>query len=160
MNDLSFFVIPNDHGQWELTSQSGASAEEIKVNYKDLITGGSLNLYFELANKSEWAFAENGSYFSDAKDNFNYQLNSIVANDGKSLIVTISSILPHHALSTELSKQLADNPKKAVSGKLDQGANYEINFRLIAKKSTDANSLMRYFSQDPRVIIEDMEPTL
>lgn len=159
MNDLSFFVIPNDHGQWELTSQSGASAEEIKVNYKELIAGGSLNLYFELAKESEWTFAENGSYFSDAKDNFNYQLNSIVANNGKALIVTISNILPHQALSKELAESLANSPNKAISGQLDQKANYEINFRLIAKKDSDLDSLKRYFSQDPRVIIEDMEPT-
>ncbi len=160
MNDLSFYVIPNAHAQWEVTSQSGASAEEIKVNYKDLITGGSLNLYFELAKESDWTFAENGSYFSDAKDNFNYQLNSIVANSGKSLIVTISNILPHQALSKELAESLASSPNKAISGKLDQKANYEINFRLIAKRAGDLNSLVRYFSQDPRVIIEDMEPTL
>ena len=159
MNDLSFFVIPNDNGPWKITSQSGASAEEIKINYKDLLAGDSLNLYYELAKESDWSFAENGSYFSDAKDNFNYQLNSIVANNGKALIVTISNILPHQALSKELAKLLANSPNKAIAGQLDQKANYEINFRLIAKRDGDINSLMRYFSQDPRVIIEDMEPT-
>tara|TARA_B100001059_G_scaffold209006_1_gene221669 strand:- start:213 stop:692 length:480 start_codon:yes stop_codon:yes gene_type:complete len=158
MNDLSFRVIPNENDSWEFISKSGSSAEDIKINYKELTTGGSLNLYYELANESEWTFSENGSYFSDAKDNFSYQLNSLVANEGKSLIITISSILPHQALSQELNKLLAENPKKVVSGQLDQRTNYEINFRLIAKKSTDVNSLMRYFSQDPRVIIEDMEP--
>lgn len=158
MNDLSFRVIPNENDSWEFISKSGSSADDIKINYKELSSGGSLNLYYELANESEWTFSENGSYFSDAKDNFSYQLNSLVANEGKSLIITISNILPHQALSKELNKQLAENPKKVVSGQLDQRANYEINFRLIAKKSTDVNSLMRYFSQDPRVIIEDMEP--
>lgn len=158
MNDLSFRVIPNENDSWEFISKSGSSADDIKINYKELSSGGSLNLYYELANESEWTFSENGSYFSDAKDNFSYQLNSLVANEGKSLIITISNILPHQALSQELNKQLAENPKKVVSGQLDQRANYEINFRLIAKKSTDVNSLMRYFSQDPRVIIEDMEP--
>jgi len=158
MNDLSFRVIPNENDSWEFISKSGSSAEDIKINYKELTTGGSLNLYYELANESEWTFSENGSYFSDAKDNFSYQLNSLVANEGKSLVITISSILPHQALSQELNKLLAENPKKVVSGQLDQRTNYEINFRLIAKKSTDVNSLMRYFSQDPRVIIEDMEP--
>lgn len=158
MNNLSFRVIPNENDSWEFISKSGSNAEDIKINYKELTSGGSLNLYYELANESEWTFSENGSYFSDAKDNFSYQLNSLVANEGKSLIITISSILPHQALSKELNKQLAENPKKVVSGQLDQRTNYEINFRLIAKKSTDVNSLMRYFSQDPRVIIEDMEP--
>lgn len=158
MNDLSFRVIPNENDFWEFISKSGSNAEDIKINYKELTSGGSLNLYYELTNESEWTFSENGSYFSDAKDNFSYQLNSLVANEGKSLIITISSILPHQALSQELNKLLAENPKKVVSGQLDQRTNYEINFRLIAKKSTDVNSLMRYFSQDPRVIIEDMEP--
>ena len=75
------------------------------------------------------------------------------------MVVTISNILPHQALSKELAKLLANSPNKAIAGQLDQKANYEINFRLIAKRDGDINSLMRYFSQDPRVIIEDMEPT-
>nr|MDC2856221.1 hypothetical protein [Ningiella sp. W23] len=112
MNDLSFRVIPNENDSWEFISKSGSSADDIKINYKELSSGGSLNLYYELANESEWTFSENGSYFSDAKDNFSYQLNSLVANEGKSLIITISNILPHQALSQELNKQLAENPKK------------------------------------------------
>jgi len=159
MNNLSFHVKPNENGPWELTAQNGASTEVINVDYQSIVTGNPINLYYELAHDSQWVFAENGAYFSDAKDNFNYQLNSIVANNNKSLIISISSIVPNQALSSELSKLLTDNPNKAISGKLDNEANYEINFRLIAKKQNCDNYNMRYFSQDPRVIIQDMEPT-
>lgn len=48
------------------------SVEEIKINYKDLFVGDSLNIYYEFVKEFDWSFVENGSYFFDVKDNFNY----------------------------------------------------------------------------------------
>ena len=59
------------------SSQSGASAEEVEINYKDLLAGDSLNLYYNLL-KNPIEFRRKWQHFSDAKDNFSHQLNSIV----------------------------------------------------------------------------------
>ncbi|AQQ00089.1 hypothetical protein B0W48_09985 [Pseudoalteromonas aliena] len=158
MSNLSFRVIPKEDGQWDISSPTGGDSENICIDYKELKAGQAVNLYYELADCPEWEFAENGTYFSDAKDNFNYQLTSIVANGGQSLIVSISSIIPAHALPAELATKLADNPDEAISGLLSESTDYEVNFRLVAKNKANSESKMRYFSQDPRVILQDMEP--
>lgn len=158
MSNLSFRVIPTENGQWNISSPTGGDSENICIDYKGLKAGQAVNLYYELVDCPGWEFAENGTYFSDAKDNFNYQLTSIVANSGQSLIVSISSIIPAHALPAELAKELADNPDETVSGMLSESADYEVNFRLVAKKTANQEPTMRYFSQDPRVILQDMEP--
>ncbi|GAA81385.1 hypothetical protein [Pseudoalteromonas sp. BSi20495] len=158
MNNLSFRVIPTENGQWNIFSPTGGESENICIDYKALKAGQAVNLYYELVDCLGWEFAENGTYFSDAKDNFNYQLTSIVANSGQSLIVSISSIIPAHALPAQLATDLADNPDEAVSGMLSESADYEVNFRLVAKNTANQEPTMRYFSQDPRVILQDMEP--
>ena len=83
-------------------------------------------------------------------------MSSIVANDGRSMIVSISSI--------ESSKTILEGAAQEMAGHLDSGFaiplqsnnNFKVAYRLIAKHKND--SQMRYFSQDPVIVIEDVDP--
>ncbi|MCV2886340.1 hypothetical protein OE749_16720 [Aestuariibacter sp. AA17] len=159
MQSYNFQVIPKENSNWDISSASGSYSGTTYIDYRALSAGKTVNLYYEIWSDSEFEFAENGTIFTDAKDNFNYQLTSLVANSGRSLILTITNIAPHQALSDALIDKLKASPREAVEGTLNKQKDYEINFRLVAKKKGDNTSLIRYFSQDPAVIIQEMEPS-
>jgi hypothetical protein len=104
-------------------------------------------------------FAGNGTLFTDARDNFNYQLSSEVFNGGTSLVVTVMNIEPDASIPADVIKELlkSKNKHKVFSKvELEANTNYEIDFRLLAEKEGKKGKL--YISQDPRISINDTQP--
>ncbi|WP_462153643.1 hypothetical protein [Pseudoalteromonas piscicida] len=159
------FLPPVEHSEeavktapWKITNLQHEDVEEVVIDISES-SGKSVNLYYELDSgsfDSGWQFGDNGTLFVNAQDNFNYQVSSIVANDGRSMIVSISSI--------ESSKTILEGAAQEMAGHLDSGFaiplqsnnNFKVAYRLIAKHKND--SQMRYFSQDPVIVIEDVDP--
>ncbi|WP_462150643.1 hypothetical protein [Pseudoalteromonas xiamenensis] len=164
-SSLSFEVSPNANGEmWAITGADGQTGEEVKIHLsKEMNT---VNLYYQISAQSAvegWQFADNGTLFVNAQDNFNYQVNSIVANEGKSMIVSITSIESCKTIPDEIAKEMADNLSTPYRVGLVDNYNFEIAFRLIAKivppdQPEQPKEDVRYFSQDPRVIIDDTDP--
>ncbi|WP_462165032.1 hypothetical protein [Pseudoalteromonas xiamenensis] len=167
-SSLSFEVSPNANGEmWAITGTDGKTGEEVKIQLsKEMST---VNLYYQISSQSAllgWQFADNGTLFVNAQDNFNYQVNSIVANEGKSMIVSITSIESCKTIPDKTAEKMAKNPTKPYRVVLEDNNNFEIAFRLIAKivppekpeKPKKPKKDVRYFSQDPKVIIEDLDP--
>ncbi|MBD1584410.1 hypothetical protein [Pseudoalteromonas sp. S16_S37] len=164
--DFSYLVSPRIETEgepWVITDMQGHNVENVAVYLSELPAGQPVCLYYEMlqgAAEQGWRFAENGTLFVDANDNFNYQLSSVVANGGKSLVVTISNIEPNLSLSDTALTFLSDthNANKSLSTALVEKTDYQVNFRLIAKVIGDENPDVRYFSQDPRIILQNAPP--
>jgi len=161
-SSLSFEVSPNANGEmWAITGTDGKTGEVVKIQLTPEMN--TVNLYYQISSQSAlegWQFADNGTLFVNAQDNFNYQVNSIVANEGKSMIVSITSIESSFTIPVEVAKQMATNPNQTFTVELQDNNNFEIAYRLIAKivKPEQPNGNVRYFSQDPTVILEETDP--
>ncbi|WMN58896.1 hypothetical protein NI389_11770 [Pseudoalteromonas xiamenensis] len=156
-NSLSFEVWPTSdlNEVWKIIGADGEQGEEVKITLTPEMQ--NVELYYEMSQQSTsegWQFADNGTFFVDAQDNFNYQVNSVVANAGKSMIVSISSLSSGQTIPPDIAADMAANPDKVFVVNLITNNNFEIAYRLIAKND-HLNGNVRYFSQDPRVIIDD-----
>lgn len=167
---LSFTVTPGfspgvEHSEnaiktaaWTITNRQHQDIDKVFIDIAEL-SGKPVNLYYELDSgsvESGWLFADNGTLFVNAQDNFNYQVSSIVANDGRSMIVSISSIESCNTISEKDAKEMACHLDSGYAIPLHSNDNFEIAYRLIAKHENAPE--MRYFSQDPTIVIEDTEP--
>lgn len=168
-SSLSFEVWPTSDLQekWKIISADGGQGEEVIIKLTPEMQ--SVELYYEMSEQSAiegWQFADNGTFFVNAQDNFNYQVNSVVASAGKSMIVSITSIESCKTIPEEVAVKMASNPNQTFTVVLEDNNNFEIAFRLIAKlvkpKQPDQPEQpkedVRYFSQDPKVIIEETDP--
>ncbi|MFC0118188.1 hypothetical protein [Pseudoalteromonas xiamenensis] len=159
-SSLSFEVWPTSDLQekWKIISADGEQGEEVKIKLTPEMQ--NVELYYEMSEQSAiegWQFADNGTFFVNAQDNFNYQVNSVVASAGKSMIVSISSISSGQTIPSKIAEDMAANPDQVFVVNLMPNNNFEIAYRLIAKND-HLNGNVRYFSQDPRVILEELDP--
>ncbi|MEK0161770.1 hypothetical protein WLQ65_21955 [Pseudoalteromonas piscicida] len=143
---LEYTVTPKAEGNWIFSNDD----EPVKLK---LAEGDIAVLTYKLVtDEAGWSFAENGTFFTEAQDNFNYNLTSEL--EGKHTVkVEIEALNVANTLSESDIKALSDNPDARVAT-LVENNNSNIEFRLVAKKNSE-NGVVRYFSQDPRVIIDD-----
>ncbi|MCG9771607.1 hypothetical protein L1D59_23790 [Pseudoalteromonas piscicida] len=121
-----------------------------------LAQGESAVLTYKLVtDEAGWSFAENGTYFIEAQDNFNYNLTSTL-KDELTVEVKIEALNVANTLSENDIKGLSANPGARVVT-LVRNNSSNIEFRLVAQNDS-ANGAVRYFSQDPTIVIEDTEP--
>ncbi|MEJ6474320.1 hypothetical protein [Pseudoalteromonas piscicida] len=145
---LEFTVTPKADGNWVFSNEDKpvelrlAKGESAKLTYK-IVT-----------DEDDWSFAENGTFFTEAQDNFNYNLISEVSTDRLAVTVTIQAINLEHTISSEQLQKLIAEPTIAMPIELTHDHNSKVDFRLVAENVT-ANGVIRYFSQDPRVIIDN-----
>ncbi|MGA4604960.1 hypothetical protein [Pseudoalteromonas maricaloris] len=143
---LEITVAPKADGNWVFSNEDKpvelklAKGESAKITYKIVPDG--------------WNFSENGTFFTEAQDNFNYNLISEVSEDRLSVTVTIQAINLEHTISSEQLQKLIAEPTIAMPIELTHDHNSKVDFRLVAENVT-ANGVIRYFSQDPRVIIDE-----
>ncbi|WP_419149140.1 hypothetical protein [Pseudoalteromonas 'SMAR'] len=143
---------------WAITNRQHQDIDKVVIDIADL-SGKPVNLYYELDPESVdsgWQFADNGTLFVNAQDNFNYQVSSIVANGGRSMIVSITSIESSKTILESAVQEMAEHLDSGFAIPLHSNDNFQIAYRLIAKHKSDPQ--MRYFSQDPTIVIEDTEP--
>ncbi|MEQ3531324.1 hypothetical protein [Pseudoalteromonas sp. XMcav11-Q] len=143
---LEYTVTPKAEGNWIFSN------DDKPVELK-LAQGESAVLTYKLVtDEAGWSFAENGTFFTEAQDNFNYNLTSTL-KDEFTVEVEIEALNVANTLSESDIKALSDNPDARVAT-LVENNNSNIEFRLVAKKNSE-NGVVRYFSQDPRVIIDE-----
>ncbi|QZO12765.1 hypothetical protein [Pseudoalteromonas piscicida] len=141
---LEYMVTPKAEGNWIY--------DDKPVKLK-LAQGESAVLTYKLVtDEAGWSFAENGTYFIEAQDNFNYNLTSTL-KDELTVEVKIEALNVANTLSENDIKGLSANPGARVVT-LVRNNSSNIEFRLVAQNDS-ANGAVRYFSQDPRVIIDD-----
>lgn len=144
-----FVVTPKVEGNWIFSGDD----KPVKIQ---LAKGKSATLKYKLVtDEDDWSFAENGTFFTEAQDNFNYNLTSELK--GKHTVeVTIEALNVANTLSESDIKALSANPDAKVVT-LVENNNSRIEFRLVAQNDS-GNGVVRYFSQDPVIVIEDVDP--
>ncbi|AXQ99345.1 hypothetical protein [Pseudoalteromonas piscicida] len=141
---LEYMVTPKAEGNWIY--------DDKPVKLK-LAQGESAVLTYKLVtDEAGWSFAENGTYFIEAQDNFNYNLTSTL-KDELTVEVKIEALNVANTLSENDIKGLSADPGARVVT-LVRNNSSNIEFRLVAQNNS-ANGAVRYFSQDPRVIIDE-----
>ncbi|QUI65031.1 hypothetical protein GSF04_22170 [Pseudoalteromonas sp. A22] len=141
---LEYMVTPKAEGNWIY--------DDKPVKLK-LAQGESAVLTYKLVtDEAGWSFAENGTYFIEAQDNFNYNLTSTL-KDELTVEVKIEALNVANTLSENDIEGLSANPGARVVT-LVRNNSSNIEFRLVAQNDS-ANGAVRYFSQDPRVIIDE-----
>ncbi|WP_462153641.1 hypothetical protein [Pseudoalteromonas piscicida] len=141
---LEYMVTPKAEGDWIY--------DDKPVKLK-LAKGESAVLTYKLVtDEAGWSFAENGTYFIEAQDNFNYNLTSTL-KDELTVEVKIEALNVANTLSENDIKGLSADPGARVVT-LVRNNSSNIEFRLVAQNDS-ANGAVRYFSQDPRVIIDN-----
>lgn len=141
---LEYMVTPKAEGNWIY--------DDKPVKLK-LAQGESAVLTYKLVtDEAGWSFAENGTYFIEAQDNFNYNLTSTL-KDELTIEVKIEALNVANTLSENDIKGLSADPGARVVT-LVRNNSSNIEFRLVAQNDS-ANGAVRYFSQDPRVIIDN-----
>lgn len=141
---LEYMVTPKAEGDWIY--------DDKPVKLK-LAKGESAVLTYKLVtDEAGWSFAENGTYFIEAQDNFNYNLTSTL-KDELTIEVKIEALNVANTLSENDIKGLSADPGARVVT-LVRNNSSNIEFRLVAQNDS-ANGAVRYFSQDPRVIIDN-----
>ncbi|PCK30017.1 hypothetical protein [Pseudoalteromonas piscicida] len=141
---LEYMVTPKAEGDWIY--------DDKPVKLK-LAKGESAVLTYKLVtDEAGWSFAENGTYFIEAQDNFNYNLTSTL-KDELTVEVKIEALNVANTLSENDLKGLSADPGARVVT-LVRNNSSNIEFRLVAQNNS-ANGAVRYFSQDPRVIIDN-----
>ncbi|MCO7201533.1 hypothetical protein [Pseudoalteromonas sp. OANN1] len=141
---LEYMVTPKAEGDWIY--------DDKPVKLK-LAKGESAVLTYKLVtDEAGWSFAENGTYFIEAQDNFNYNLTSTL-KDELTVEVKVEALNVANTLSENDIKGLSANPGARVVT-LVRNNSSNIEFRLVAQNDS-ANGAVRYFSQDPRVIIDE-----
>ncbi|MCG9758336.1 MULTISPECIES: hypothetical protein [Pseudoalteromonas] len=144
---LEYTVTPKAEGDWIYDDKPVrlrlAKGESAVLTYK-LVT-----------DEAGWSFAENGTYFIEAQDNFNYNLTSTL-KDELTVEVKIEALNVANTLSENDIKGLSADPGARVVT-LVRNNSSNIEFRLVAQNDS-ANGAVRYFSQDPTIVIEDTEP--
>ncbi|MEJ6474319.1 hypothetical protein [Pseudoalteromonas piscicida] len=144
---LEYMVTPKAEGDWIY--------DDKPVKLK-LAKGESAVLTYKLVtDEAGWSFAENGTYFIEAQDNFNYNLTSTL-KDELTVEVKIEALNVANTLSENDIKGLSADPGARVVT-LVRNNSSNIEFRLVAQNNS-ANGAVRYFSQDPTIVIEDTEP--
>ncbi|ATD08127.1 hypothetical protein SIO17_13825 [Pseudoalteromonas piscicida] len=144
---LEYMVTPKAEGDWIY--------DDKPVKLK-LAKGESAVLTYKLVtDEAGWSFAENGTYFIEAQDNFNYNLTSTL-KDELTVEVKIEALNVANTLSENDIKGLSADPGARVVT-LVRNNSSNIEFRLVAQNDS-ANGAVRYFSQDPTIVIEDTEP--
>ncbi|KJY87036.1 hypothetical protein CWB89_08480 [Pseudoalteromonas piscicida] len=143
---LEYTVTPKAEGNWIFSNDD----EPVKLK---LAEGDIAVLTYKIEpDTAGWSFAENGTFFTEAQDNFNYNLTSTL-KDEFTVEVKIEALNVANTLSENDIKALSANPDARVVT-LVENNNSNIEFRLVAKKNSE-NGVVRYFSQDPRVIIDE-----
>ncbi|NSY34993.1 hypothetical protein DS891_15750 [Pseudoalteromonas sp. JC28] len=143
---LEYTVTPKAEGNWIFSN------DDKPVELK-LAQGESAVLTYKLVtDETGWSFAENGTFFTEAQDNFNYNLTSTL-KDELTVEVKIEALNVANTLSEDDIKALSADPDARVVT-LVENNNSNIEFRLVAQYNS-ANGAVRYFSQDPRVIIDN-----
>tara|TARA_Y100001963_G_C6688300_1_gene403337 strand:+ start:154 stop:618 length:465 start_codon:yes stop_codon:yes gene_type:complete len=143
---LEYTVTPKAEGNWIFSNDD----EPVKLK---LAEGDIAVLTYKIEpDTAGWSFAENGTFFTEAQDNFNYNLTSTL-KDEFTVEVKIEALNVANTLSENDIKALSANPDARVVT-LVENNNSNIEFRLVAKKNSE-NGVVRYFSQDPRVIIDN-----
>lgn len=160
---LTYTVKPSrDDTPWVILDTDGNPADDVSVDLAQFPEDEPVNLVYVLTQSSidkGFRFAGNGTLFTDARDNFNYQLSSEVFNGGTSLVVTVMNIEPDASIPADVIKELvkSKNKDKVFSKvELEANTNYEIDFRLLAEKEGKKGKL--YISQDPKVTISNVPP--
>lgn len=144
-----FVVTPKVEGNWIFSDDD----KPVKLQ---LAKGESAVLTYKLVTDEDgWSFAENGTFFTEAQDNFNYNFTSTL-KDNLTVEVKIEALNVANTLSEDDVKALSANPEARVVT-LVENNNSRIEFRLVAQYNS-ANGAVRYFSQDPTIVIEDTEP--
>ncbi len=144
---LEYMVTPKAEGNWIY--------DDKPVKLK-LAQGESAVLTYKLVtDEAGWSFAENGTYFIESQDNFNYNLTSTL-KDELTVEVKIEALNVANTLSENDIKGLSADPGARVVT-LVRNNSSNIEFRLVAQNNS-ANGAVRYFSQDPTIVIEDTEP--
>ncbi|MEI5640272.1 MULTISPECIES: hypothetical protein [unclassified Pseudoalteromonas] len=145
---LEITVTPKADGNWVFSNED--QPVELKI-----AKGKSAKLTYKIVTDEDgWSFAENGTFFTEAQDNFNYNLSSEVSKDHRSVTVTIQAVSLEHTISSEQLQKLMAEPTIAMPMELTHNHNSKVDFRLVAENET-INEGIRYFSQDPRVIIDE-----
>ncbi|WMO15522.1 hypothetical protein [Pseudoalteromonas piscicida] len=143
---LEYTVTPKAEGNWIFSN------DDKPVELK-LAQGESAVLTYKLVtDEAGWSFAENGTFFTEAQDNFNYNLTSTL-KDELTVEVKIEALNVANTLSEDDIEALSANPDARVVT-LVENNNSKIEFRLVAQYDS-TNGAVRYFSQDPRVIIDN-----
>ncbi|MDP4490175.1 DP-EP family protein [Pseudoalteromonas piscicida] len=143
---LEYTVTPKAEGNWIFSNDD----EPVKLK---LAEGDIAVLTYKIEpDTAGWSFAENGTFFTEAQDNFNYNLTSTL-KDEFTVEVKIEALNVANTLSENDIKALSANPDARVVT-LVENNNSNIEFRLVAKKNSE-NGVVRYLSQDPRVIIDN-----
>ncbi|RRS10279.1 hypothetical protein EAG18_01605 [Pseudoalteromonas sp. J010] len=144
-----YIVTPKFEGNWVFSGDD----KPVKIQ---LAKGETAVLTYKLVTDEDgWSFAENGTFFTEAQDNFNYNLTSKL--EGKHTVqVTIEALNVANTLSESDIKALSANPDAKVVT-LVENNNSRIEFRLVAQNDS-GNGVVRYFSQDPVIVIEDVDP--
>ncbi|MBQ4848082.1 hypothetical protein [Pseudoalteromonas sp. MMG005] len=154
---LNFTVEPKDNGKnWTISDSNEKPAEETRINVQNNIHTIVLKYTLTQASTADWKFAENGTLFVHAQDNFNYQLDSETHSNGHELTVNITAIQTGATIPEEVLHLMLENPNTALKVDLSDKTEYAVDFRIVAKKAGDAAEV-RHFSQDPRVVIIDVE---
>ncbi|MEZ7208216.1 hypothetical protein [Pseudoalteromonas sp. DY56-GL79] len=147
--ELEYTVTPKAEGNWIFSNDD----EPVKLK---LAEGDIAVLTYKIEpDTAGWSFAENGTFFTEAQDNFNYNLKSKL-KDEFTVEVKIEALNVANTLSEDDIEALSANPDARVVT-LVENNNSKIEFRLVAQYDS-ANGAVRYFSQDPTIVIEDTEP--
>ncbi|WP_440054811.1 hypothetical protein ACSLBF_01165 [Pseudoalteromonas sp. T1lg65] len=157
---LRYNVIPSETGDWQITPEQNGNGDVVVLKLKN---GEQAVLIYSLSpdSRDQWKLAEDGTMFTKAEDNFNYNLNSAIAADNNAVTVTITAVNTEHTLTKEDLHTLVTT-QAAKSCTLVSRGQATVGFRLVAKLANDNDcpvaTAVRYFSQDPVVIIEDPGP--
>ncbi|CAH9065326.1 hypothetical protein PSECIP111951_03334 [Pseudoalteromonas holothuriae] len=156
-----YTVKPDATGEdWQITQQTNSNGDTLNIQ---LNNGDQAVLIYTLASESqgEWKFTENGTLFTEAQDNFNYNLTSNVSADKNAVTVIIEAVSLDHTLSADDIKRLMTEPQ-AMSFTLEPLGEATIDFRLVVEKLGNDNAplgpVKRYFSQDPKINISSTQP--
>ncbi|BBN80180.1 hypothetical protein PA25_01650 [Pseudoalteromonas sp. A25] len=161
IDTYNFTVQPSATGEdWQITQNTNSNDETLNIQ---LNNGDKAVLIYTLAADSQqaWQFTENGTLFTEAQDNLNYNLSSHVSADGVAVTVSIEAVnLDHTLTEDDINKLMSES--QAMSCILEPLGEATIDFRLVAEQKTDSNNplepVKRYFSQDPKVVIGGIQP--
>ncbi|KAF7772386.1 hypothetical protein PCIT_a2448 [Pseudoalteromonas citrea] len=158
---FKFTIAPTETSDaWAILNEQGHPADELSIYLSELPSGQPVELHYALDSNSfaaGWRLFGNGTLFTDAQDNFNYQLSSEVTDKGAALVVTIANIVENAMIPAEvLAKMQQEKTQAFPAVPLQADTNYEVDFRVIAQLGDDASQL--YFSQDPKIIIQKIPP--
>ncbi|NOU52945.1 hypothetical protein HG263_20805 [Pseudoalteromonas sp. JBTF-M23] len=162
IDTYNFTVKPSSTGEdWQITQNTNSNGEALNIQ---LNNGDKAVLIYTLAadDQQTWQFTENGTLFTEAQDNLNYNLSSNVSADGVAVTVSIEAVNLDHTLTEADINKLMSEPQ-AMSCTLELLGEATIDFRLVAEQtggdSAPFGPVKRYFSQDPRVTIGSTQPT-